>query len=75
MQQVFYVYMENNTNRADDEVYRVLATSVEDAKRVARSKMEWLGRFSIGWALPANPEDKQEAEFLKSYTWWATDKT
>ena len=72
---VFFVYMNNNTNRDDDEVYKVMATDEADAKRVASEKQNWAGRFSIGWAMPWSPKSKRDREFLKSYRWWATDKT
>lgn len=71
---IFYVYMHNATDSRDDEVYKVQAKDPEDAKTVARSKMEWAGRFSVGWAMPGRPKTKKDREFLKSYRWWATNK-
>jgi hypothetical protein len=70
----FFVYMHNNRDPADDEVYKVRANSSELAKEVAREKMDWPGRFSVGWVMPYFPKKKSDKEFLKGFRWWATDK-
>lgn len=70
--EVFYVYMHNVTSSKDDEVYKVLALSEDDAKRVAAKGQEWRGRFTVGWVKADTPANQ---EYLKAYAWWATDHT
>jgi len=72
---IYYVYMHNTTDSQDDEVYKVKANDEAHAKEVADSKQNWPGRFSIGWVRPATSSDPKNREFLKSYKWWATDRT
>jgi hypothetical protein len=71
----YFVYMNNATNRDDDEVFKVKAFSEAHAKLVADVAQQWQGRFSVGWAMPYYPKSKADKEFLKDYRWWASDHT
>jgi hypothetical protein len=66
---VFYVYMHNNTDHRDDEVFKVRARDKKHAKEVAASKMRWPGRCTVGWVKGAREKG------LADYKWWATDHT
>jgi len=73
MKKVYYVYMHNTTDRRDDEVFKVKASSEPEAKSEAESHSQ--GRFSVGWAKPATPKSKRDKAFLRDYKWWSTDYT
>jgi hypothetical protein len=59
---IFYVYMNNNRDNRDDEVYKCVAKSPEAAKRMAQ-RSDGRDRFSVGSALKAK-------EFRKRYPDW-----
>lgn len=66
---IFYVYMHNNTDHRDDEVFKVKARDKNHAEEVAISKMDWRGRYTVGWVKAGTEKG------LADYKWWATDKT
>lgn len=72
---VFYVYMHNNTNSQDDEVYKVKAYDRDDARRVARLRQSWPGRFEIGRVISGRPKSMADKRDLRDLWWWSTDKT
>lgn len=65
---IFYVYMHNNSDNADDEVFKVKAKGKHTARDIARSCQQWPGRFNVGTAYTAK-------ECPRDLKWWATDYT
>jgi len=64
------VEMTNNTDRRDDEVWKIRAVSKEAAKIVARSSDR--GRFSVGSVVPARGGSKAERDLARSFRTYCT---
>lgn len=58
----WFVYMHNNTDSRDDEIYDLYAIDEADAREVAYTNQNWPGRFSIGKIEKAG----------RRRVWWAT---
>lgn len=60
---VFYAYLENNTDRQDDDILKIKAKDAKAARYVARSYVEGAGRFSLRGVYSV-------ADFRKRYPGW-----
>jgi len=69
---IFYVYMRNNTDRRDDEVYKFIAKSPAAAKKMAQRK-DSRGRFSVGSALRARDFRKQYPDWYSLISGWEAE--